>query len=133
MSRPDYTKIADNDPSGDLETALATMLLMTEESVPEEVMITYRTVGRDVGLAESKVFEDALVDSDAIPSWVNTALNDGGINVNDPQVAGTLLTLLGAELANSIIALGVTTNLMFPSLRDGELQTSRDKRIREEA
>ncbi len=131
--RPNYTKIADNDPSGDLETALAKMLLMTEEVTPDEVMVTYRTVGRDVGLAESKEFEDALIASADIPLWVNEALNSDGLNVNDPQTAGTLKEILNADLADSIIALGVLTSLMFPSLRAGELQTARDKRIRGEA
>lgn len=132
--RPDYTKIADNDPGGDLEVAFAAMLILTEESTPDEVKITYRTVGRDIGFAESMELEDKLKASENVPYWIDNTLNTEGVNVNDPQTAGVLAGLALSEgLADAIVALGVITSLMLPTLRIGELQTARDKRTRGEA
>lgn len=134
--RPDYTKIADNDPDleGDLQTSFNAMLVLTEESTPDEVMVTYRMIGRDIGFAESMEFEDKILASELAPYWLDKSLNAEGVNINDPQSTAVLTSLALSEgLADSIIALGVITSLMFPTLRLGELQTARDKRVRGEA
>ena len=133
--RPDYTKIADNDPTGDLQVAFDAMLLLTEDVTPETHLINYRLVAKDLTMAKSKTLQEAVVATAAIPDWVDTAMAGGdGININAPEVPNALTAMgLTAELKAEILALGVSTNLMFPSLKLGELQTARDKRTRGEA
>ncbi len=126
----DYKKIADNDVGGEIDVALPVMKLLTEQNTPDEKMVTYRNIGSNVGLAESLEFETKIKAAETLPEWVNISLSNDGINVNDSQVAGVLSGLgLADGVADSIIALGVEDNLMFPNLRAGHLEVARAKRL----
>jgi hypothetical protein len=120
----DYKLIADNDPAGELETAFAAMAAETVTSTPE-VMVTYRKIGEVVGLAASAELEVALKNTDnGIPSWVNAALNGGGVNVNDPQVSDVLEALV-PDNAEAITAIGVVTTAKYKSLKMRSLSKAR--------
>jgi hypothetical protein len=122
-----YKLIADNDPSGELETAFAAMAAETVTSTPE-VMVTYRQIGETVSLAASAELETALNDSgNGIPSWVDTALTKDGINVNDPQVADVLGSL--SSSAADITAMGVVTSPVYAGLKIGHLANARQMRM----
>ena len=135
MARPDYTKIADNDPTGDLQVALDAMKLLTEDVTPETHLINYRQVAKGLTMAKSKTLQEAIVATANIPDWVDVAMAGGdGININAPEVPSALTAMgLTEELKAEILALGVSTKLMFPDLRLGELQTARAKRLAGEA
>ncbi len=124
----DYKKIADNDVGGELDTALATMKLLTETVKLDEKLITYRTIAAQVDLAASAELETAIKGAETMPEWVHTSLSNTGININDPQTEG-VLNKLGLSDAQSIIDIGVDEVLMFPSLRAGHLEVARAKRI----
>lgn len=123
----DYKLLADNDPGGNLDTAYAAMSTETITTNPE-LMITYRKIGADCGLAVSAELEAAVKADANIPDWVNTALANDGINVNDPQVSATLASLVSAESATSISALGDVVELKYPNLKKGHLQNAREMR-----
>ena len=129
MNNEYYKKIADSDPGGDFDAALAAMLLITEDSTPAS-LVTYRGIGADVGLAASLELETAIKASASIPEWVNISLSTDGINVNDPQVAAVLTALsLTDGVADAIKAIGLITTNSFPNLKAGHLEVAREKRL----
>lgn len=119
-----YKLIADNDPGGDLETAFNTLASETVITTPE-TMITYRKIAASVSLTATAELEQAI---SALPLWVNKALQTDGIDVNDPQTAAALSSLVSTETAASIIALGKISTQKYPGLKLGHLQNAREMR-----
>ena len=121
----DYKKIADGDPSGDLDTAFNTMAAETEVTTPEKLM-TYRTVASEVGFAESAELEAGVLAG--MPQWLNADLQTRGIDVNNPDVIALIGTLVSAPTATSILASGQVSSLVYPGLKIGHLANARQQR-----
>ena len=122
-----YKLIADNDPSGDLETAFAAMGAEAVTSTPE-VMVTYRRISAAVSLAASAELEAAVKAELTIPSWVDTALASDGIDVNDAQVSAVLDSLVSVATAAAIKAMGVITDPKYKGFKIGHLANARQMR-----
>ncbi len=123
----DYKLLADNDPGGDLQQAFDLMSIQTVDSTPE-VLMTYRTIASKVGFAESGELEAAVLGEPTLPQWLNVDLQSRGIDVNDPQVAGLLNTLVSAATAANITAAGVIVSPKYPNMKVGHLKNARDQR-----
>jgi hypothetical protein len=101
---------------------------------------TYVSLSAEIGVGLTAQLESAVESAIAIGDlsvWVGKALNGNGINVNDAQVAGVLGSLVGThgfdqDLVDAIVATGVTTNLKFPNLKVGHVQTALQKRYKGE-
>jgi len=122
-----YKDLADNDPGGELQSAFDKMRAETI-TVNPEYMVTYRTIGSLVGLAESAELEIAVKAASSIPEWVNTSLASDGIDVNDAQVSATLGVLVSEATAAKITELG---NVVVPrrtGLKIGHLANARQMR-----
>lgn len=126
----DYKAIADGDIGGDLTVSFQTMKSEVVTSTPK-TLISYIDVANSVGLIESAQLQAKVLAN--LPAWVDSALSNGGINVNDPQVSGTLSGLTDEtftqDVVNSIVSLGVVSSLKYPGLREGYLQNARQKRL----
>lgn len=123
----DYKLLADNDPSGDLETAFAAMSAETVTTHPQ-TMITYRKIGGQVSLSASAELESGVTGSVSIPSWVDKALSTDGIDVNNPQVAAVIGSLVSAETAAAILALGDIVEPRYKGLKIEQLEKARQLR-----
>jgi hypothetical protein len=123
----DYKLIADNDQGGELASAFNAMRAETVSATPE-VMVTYRRVSASVSLAASAELEAAVASAPSMPSWVDKALSLDGIDVNDPQTAGLLSTLVTPETAAAIIAMGVISEPKYKGLKIGHLENARQMR-----
>lgn len=122
-----YKLIADNDPGGTLEDAYTAMSAETVTTAPK-VMVTYRKVAASVNLEASAELEASVIASVDVPDWVNIALADGGINVNDPQTEGLLSTLVSPQTASAILDMGIVTDPKYPGLKIGHLSNARQMR-----
>jgi len=122
----DYKLLADNDLGGDLDAAFATMSAETITSTPE-VMVTYRRISAAVSLEASATLEAIVQGMETMPSWVDKALATDGIDVNNPQVAGLLDSII-PEFSAAIIAMGIVTTPRYAGLKIGHLANARQKK-----
>jgi len=120
----DYKLIADNDPTGTLDSAFASMSAETITTNPEK-LVTYISVANQVGFAESGELEAGVLSDTTLPKWVDKSLNTGGVNVNDPQVAGLLSVLVSAATSTKILAMGDVLSPKYPNLTMGVLADAR--------
>lgn len=69
------------------------------------------------------------------PDWVDAALSNGGIDVNNHQVSALLNAMVDAAftqvMADAVVAMGVTFTKTFPALKMGHLQNAREQRALE--
>lgn len=125
----DYKLIADNDPGGDIETAYAAMAAETVTSTPE-TRLTYLSIANRVGYAAAAALYDRVIAN--MPAWINQAMMQGGVDVNNPQTAGILNSLVGggftAKMMSDIINAGVESSPKYPGLKIGHLANARQKR-----
>lgn len=121
----DYKRLADEDVGGDLDAAYATMAAMTVTSTPE-VMITYRRISA-MSFAAMVALETAIKANAATSDAIHFLLKDGGIDVNDPQVAD-LLDQLVPDHAAAIIGMGVVTEPKYAGFKIGHLANARQMR-----
>jgi len=131
----DYTAIANGDPGGDLTTAFSVMKAETI-TVAADKMCNYISVAREVGFAVAAALEsrvNELISAGAFPSWLKAALENDGININDPQVAGLVASLVDGSTftqtqADAILAMSQVLSDKYPNLKEGYLQDARRKR-----
>ena len=132
----DYKKLADND-SGepDVNDALETMSLLTEYTYPT-TRLSYISIADRVSFSVSKEVSEkvnrAIIDG-SIPQWVDDALKNNGIDINNAETSGLLADIGISE--RSVIALtnlGKKPILVYPNLRLGHLITARDLRTKGE-
>lgn len=123
----DYKLIADSDPGGDLQTAFDAMAAEVVTSTPEKLM-TYLSIANEVGFTESGALEaavNAAISGGQLPSWVRSALETKGIDINNPQTGPLLVSLVGEVEAAKILAAGVVSVKKFPSLTIQQLENAR--------
>jgi len=121
-----YKLIADGDPGGNIDTAFASMKAETVTTSPE-VRLTYLAVARSVGAgAASKL--NARVLATQSP-WVDHALNNEGVDINNPQIPALLNSMVNATFtqanADAVKAIGNVTQSKYPRLRQGHLEDAR--------
>lgn len=101
---------------------------------------TYISLSADIGVvlvAQLEICVGLAIVAGDLSSWIESALNDKGINVNDPQVVAVLTSLVGShgfttELVDAIVGTGSEQLLKFPGLKPGHVQTALQKRYRGE-
>jgi hypothetical protein len=122
----DYKKIADGDPTGPLEAAFNTMAAETVATTPEKLM-TYRTIASEVSFAASVELETGITTA-GMPKWLDADLQTRGIDVNSPDVAALIGSIVSAPTATAILAAGVVSAPVYPGLALGHLQNARQQR-----
>jgi hypothetical protein len=119
-----------------VENAFDSIKVLSVLQSKNKYMQTYTGIADDVDFATSKSFSDSVKSAiavDALPSWVDEALNSAGLNVNDPEVSN-VLTLMVASLglsqtvADAILETGFEDVKTFPSLKMGHVQNAIHKR-----
>lgn len=136
----DYTAIADADPGGDLNSAFDTMDAETVVKSRGKYLVTQMDIAEQLGLDAAVIVRDAFeaaVAANQLPSWVVTAMDAGGININHQGVAtkvGQMVTAseLTQAQADAFLDLGNATLSKWPGLKHGHLQNAREKRARGE-
>ena len=131
-----YTAIAGADIGGELDVAYAALKALSVDSTANEHLMSYLSIANQVDFATSMALEvvvKAAVGASQLPAWVDTRLNNTGIDVNNPQTAGLLTSLVAGPftqaMVDAIVAAGVTQVFTFPSVQLGHLQNAREKRI----
>ncbi len=132
----DYKLYADNDPGGDLTQAFRAMSLETVATTPI-MRLNYIKVadkvdfGTAVNLGEA--IEQAIVDK-LVPSWIRTAMESSGLDINNQQVQSTLSAMVNKGITEKqkdlIIAVGKVEVPKYPGLKEGYLQNARQMRIK---
>jgi hypothetical protein len=137
----DYKSIADKDAEIGLTTidTFNVMKSETEIVTTDEVMVNYIRISASVNVAASMALEasvDAAVEGGLLPKWVGVSLHGNGININDPQTANFVRTLLPAKdlpgVADSIVAMGERTVYKYPNIKQGHIDDARAMRERGE-
>jgi len=136
-----HTKIADADDvltaaNADVQLALeAAYTLLVAQGVNSTPVIkkTYTDFGNQAGAVAASQLQIRVQATQA--PWVNDALSNNGIDINNPQVAGLVNSMIDAnftqDMADAILATGVVTTKTFPSLQLGHLQNAREQRASE--
>lgn len=131
-----YTKLADEDVGGTLDAAFATMSAAGTTVTTQEHLMSYLSIANQVDFATSMALEavvKAAVIGATLPTWVDTILNTTGIDVNNPQTAALVNSLVAGTftqvMADAIIATGGALELTYPGLQPGHLQNAREKRL----
>lgn len=96
---------------------------------------SYRGIARDAGFGISSQFEisiKAAVTVGDLPGWAHDALNNGGVNINDPDVAAKLNSFVtdnnkhgfDRNLVDAVLATGSLDTNTFPGLKLGHVRKS---------
>ena len=132
----DYKAIADADIGDGLEDAFIALKALSAPSTDSEHLMSYLSIANQVDFATSMALETvvkAAIVGSLLPEWVDTRLNNTGVDVNNVQTAGLLTSLVAGPftqaMVDAIVAAGVTQVFTFPSVQLGHLQNAREKRI----
>jgi hypothetical protein len=145
MMRVDYGAIADRavallgaaDPNR-YEDAFQVMIGETVEGPAEGRRITSRDIAAQLGLADGKIFLDALRETiaagDLMPEVLDwLAPEQGGLDATDPAVQQGL-ALVGGEprvtpaMVDAVLALAVEVKPAWPGLKRGHVQNALQRR-----
>jgi len=125
----DYKFIADNDPSGDLEAAFATMSAETVSTKPK-LPLTYTGIADKTDVINANLLASRV--SASLPDWIHDAMKDKGLDINNPKVQVVISDSLGLSdvEARKILDAGIILEPKYGgNFKIGHLSNARQARI----